>query len=46
MTRTNKFTDKMRQRRESRAFHRILDWASPNMRHELIAMAQRQNYTR
>jgi len=46
MTRTNKFTEKMRQRRETRAFQRILDQASPNMRTELIAMAQRQNYLR
>jgi len=46
MTRTNKFTEKMRQRRETRAFHCILNDASPNMRAELIAIAQRNNYTR
>lgn len=41
-----KFTQKMRQRRETRAFQRVLDDASPNMRHELIAIAQRQNSMR
>jgi hypothetical protein len=46
MARTTKFTEKMRQRRETRAFQRILDSASPNMRTELIAMAQRQNHMR
>ena len=46
MSRTTKFTEKMRQRRETRAFQRIFDSASPSMRTELIAMAQRQNYTR
>ena len=46
MSRTTKFTEKMRQRRETRAYQRILDSASPSMRTELIAMAQRQNYTR
>jgi hypothetical protein len=44
--RTTKYVEKMRQRRETRAFHRILNDASPNMRHELIAIAQRQNYPR
>jgi hypothetical protein len=36
----------MRQRRETRAFQRVLDAASPNMRTELIAIAQRQNSLR
>ena len=44
--RTTKYVEKMRQRRETRAFQRILNDASPSMRHELIAMAQRQNYPR
>jgi hypothetical protein len=44
--RTTKYVEKMRQRRETRALHRILDDASPNMRHELMAIAQRQNYPR
>ena len=46
MTRTNKLTQKMRERREQRAFQRILDSASPNMRAELTAIAQRQNFIR
>lgn len=46
MTRTSKITEKMRQRREQRAFQRVLDSASPNMRAELIAIAQRQNFIR
>jgi len=46
MSRTNKFTEKMRQRREMSAFERVLDSATPNMRAELIAIAQRQNFTR
>ncbi|HZE51579.1 MAG TPA: hypothetical protein VE074_18530 [Jatrophihabitantaceae bacterium] len=46
MSRTSKFTEKMRQRRETRAFERVLDSATPNMRAELIAIAQRQNFTR
>jgi hypothetical protein len=41
-----KFTEKMRQRRETRAFQHVLDTASPNMRTELIAIAQRQNSLR
>jgi len=40
------FTEKMRKRRETRAFQRVLDNASPNMRDELIAIAQRQNTLR
>jgi hypothetical protein len=40
------FTEKLRQRRETRAFQRVLDSASPNMRTELIAIAQRQNSMR
>jgi hypothetical protein len=45
MART-KFTEKMRRRRETRAFNRILDDAAPNVRSELIAIAQRQNSLR
>lgn len=45
MARTT-FIKKMRQRRETRAFQRVLDTASPNMRNELIAIAQRQNTMR
>jgi hypothetical protein len=45
MARTT-FTEKMRQRRETRAFQRVLDSASPNMRNELIAIALRQNSIR
>lgn len=43
---TTKFTDKLRRRRQALAFERVLNSASPNMRSELIAMAQRQNFTR
>ena len=43
---SNKFATKMRRRREAHAFERILADASPNMRIELIAMAQRQNTMR
>lgn len=46
MTRTTNLTRKMRERREQRAFQRVLDSASPNMRSELIAIAQRQNFIR
>lgn len=35
---------KLRQRREALAFERVLNNASPAMRNELIAMAQRQTY--
>jgi hypothetical protein len=45
MSRTT-FRQKMRQRRETRAFQRVLDAASPSMRTELIAIAQRQNSLR
>jgi hypothetical protein len=45
MART-KLTEKMRKRRETRAFNRLLDDASPNVRNELIAIAQRQNSLR
>ena len=43
---TTKLTAKMRRRREALAFERVLNSASPNMRSELVAMAQRQNYIR
>jgi hypothetical protein len=45
MARTT-LTEKLRQRRETRAFQHVLDTASPNMRAELIAIAQRQNSMR
>ena len=35
--------DRVRQRRERRAFYRALDNASPSMLHELQSMALRQN---
>ncbi len=41
-----KLSDKMRRRRQALAFERVLNSASPNMRSELVAMAQRQNYNR
>lgn len=37
---------KLRQRRDALAFERVLSNASPAMRSELVAMAQRQNYIR
>jgi hypothetical protein len=37
---------KLRNRRQMRQFERALDQASPAMRHELIALASRQNYPR
>ncbi len=37
---------KLRQRRQVRAFERALDSASPSMRNELIALAARQNTSR
>ena len=37
---------KIRHRRSVRQFERALDQASPAMRHELIALAARQNYHR
>ena len=43
---TTKIADRLRRRREALAFERVLDSASPNMRSELVAMAQRQNYMR
>jgi hypothetical protein len=43
---TTKLTARMRRRRQALAFERVLNSASPNMRAELVAMAQRQNYTR
>jgi hypothetical protein len=46
VSRSTTFTEKIRRRRETRAFQRVLDAASPNMRQELIAIAQRQNYIR
>ncbi len=36
----------MRQRRNSREFERTLSSASPSMRQELIALAQRSNFVR
>jgi hypothetical protein len=42
----NKIVTKVRRRREAIAFQRVLDNASPSMRSELVAMAQRQNYVR
>jgi hypothetical protein len=39
----NRLTAKRRRRRDALAFQRVLDSASPTMRSELIAMAQRQN---
>lgn len=45
MARTT-FTEKMRRRREARAFQHVLDNASPNLRAELIAIAQRRNVPR
>lgn len=41
-----RLSHKFQQRRQARAFDRVLASASPNMRSELVAMAQRQNYTR
>jgi hypothetical protein len=46
MTKTSKLTQKMRARREHRALQRILDSASPSVRAELTAIAQRQNFIR
>ena len=40
------FGERMRQRREQRAFERALGQASPAMRQELIAAASRGQYTR
>jgi hypothetical protein len=37
---------KIRKRRAVRQFERALDSASPAMRHELIALAARQNWHR
>ena len=37
---------KIRNRRQVRQFERALDNASPSMRHELIALAARQNFHR
>jgi len=42
----NKIAAKARRRRDALAFQRVLDAASPAMRSELIAMAQRQSYIR
>ena len=42
----NKIIAKRRQRRQALAFERVLNTASPAMRSELTAMAQRQNYIR
>jgi hypothetical protein len=42
----SKVRDRMRHRRDVRAYERILETASPSMRMELVAMAQRQNYVR
>jgi hypothetical protein len=42
----NRLIAKSRRRRDALAFQRVLDSASPTMRSELIAMAQRQNFTR
>lgn len=36
---------RLRQRRQVRAFQRALDNASPSMRNELLALAARQNFT-
>ncbi len=41
-----KITNRLRHRREMLAFERVLNSASPTMRSELIAMAQRQSYIR
>jgi hypothetical protein len=43
---TKKITSRIRRRRDALAFERVFTSASPNMRSELIAMAQRQNYIR
>jgi hypothetical protein len=37
----SKFTRRMRQRRDARAFDAILRNASPSMQHELMAIASR-----
>lgn len=37
---------KLRQRRQARAFERALHDASPSMQSELLAMAARQNFVR
>jgi hypothetical protein len=37
----SKFTRRMRQRRDARAFDTILRNASPSMQHELIALASK-----
>jgi hypothetical protein len=42
----NKLTEKIRRRRTSNALAQVLATASPNMRMELIAIAQRQNFIR
>jgi hypothetical protein len=44
MSKTSKITQKMRERRKQRAFERVLDSASPSVRAELTAIAQRQNF--
>jgi hypothetical protein len=41
-----RLSNKLQHRRQARAFEHVLASASPNMRSELIAMAQRQNYSR
>lgn len=42
----NKIMNRRRHRRDVAAFERVLNSASPMMRSELTAMAQRQNYIR
>jgi hypothetical protein len=48
MSRTVRFSSKLRQRRNARAFERALRSASPAMHQELLAAATRQstNYNR
>jgi hypothetical protein len=43
---TMSIKQKIRKRRAVRQFERALDSASPAMRHELIALAARQNWHR
>ncbi|MEP6598163.1 MAG: hypothetical protein ABJB98_01805 [Actinomycetota bacterium] len=42
----SKVVSKMRQRRDAREFERTMHDASPSMRHELMVLAARHDFTR